>query len=260
MRWLHLALLGVNVFAVHGDPVSGSSLTIGEFVDTEACYSAIDEAVADKVGDQRMDPESYVGFVKAYGPDKFLEDVSTFEELPLILINNFYLLACMCGTEPDDECCVGEKAGIDTSGALSEEIPTSDEKSYLFLVCAQTSTAIERAVESLSPSAAPVPSPPDDSEKAVSVTYTIGVENEIAVFEDYDEELISAMDSMAPTLLSDVRKRQLRVGRNLQSIFLPTEITDHSTIGKSFNKLSLSSVLMIFLPLRLLMHLFLRSL
>eukprot|EP00531_Pseudo-nitzschia_arenysensis_P005952 CAMPEP_0116116244 /NCGR_PEP_ID=MMETSP0329-20121206/934_1 /TAXON_ID=697910 /ORGANISM="Pseudo-nitzschia arenysensis, Strain B593" /LENGTH=872 /DNA_ID=CAMNT_0003609725 /DNA_START=149 /DNA_END=2767 /DNA_ORIENTATION=- len=230
MRWLPLALLGVNFFAIRGDPVSGSSLTIGEFVDTAACYTAIDESVAGKDGDQRMDPESYVGFVKAYGPDNFLEDTSTFEELPLILINNFYLLACMCGKELDDECCVGEKAGIETNGALSGEIPTNDEKSYLFLVCAQTSTAIERVVDSLSPSASPVPSPPDDSEKAVTVTYTIGVENEIAVFEDYDEELISAMDSMAPTLLSDVRKRQLRVGRNLQSIFLPTTITDHSTI------------------------------
>ncbi len=230
MRWLPLALLGANFFA--SVDVSGATLSIGEFVDTEACYSAIEESVVDKDGDQRMDPESYVGFVKAYGPDDFLEDISRFEELPLILINNFYLLACMCGTKPDDECCVGSKAGIETDGALSGVTPTDHEMSYLFLVCAQTNTAIERVIDSLSPSAAPAPDPADDSSSEIQVNYTIGVENEISVFEDYEEELISAMDSMAPTLLSEVRKRQLRVGRNLQSIFLPTSITYHTMIGK----------------------------
>lgn len=234
MKWLSLALLGVNFCLADADGdsvvVSGASVSIGDFVDTEACYSAIEESVANKDGDRRMDPESYVNFVKAYGPDDLLQDPSTtFEDLPLILINNFYLLACMCGVEAEDDCCVGPKAGIETDGAFSEESPTNDEKSYLFLVCAQTNTAIDRVIQSMSPSAAPIP-PPDV--KGVVVNYMIGVENEVSIFEDYDEELISAMDSMAPSLLSEIRTRQLRVGRILQSVFLPTTITDHEMIGK----------------------------
>jgi len=240
MKWLSLALLGAEVFAANGQYQSGigNSLSIGDFVDSEACYSAIEESVFDRDGNQRMVPEAYVDFVKAYGPENILEDSITFEELPLLLINNFYLLACLCQNNVGDECCVGSKAGIETDGALSGDETTDDEKSYLFLICSQTSTAIDRVIQSMSPSGVPIGSlepsrvPADGPKIEVDVlfNYMIGVEKNDSKFEEYDEDLIRAMDSMAPALLPEVRTRQLRDGRNLRSVFLPTSIIDHTMV------------------------------
>lgn len=217
-----------------------AGLSIGDFVDSEACHSAIEKSI-DSDGDRRMDPESYIDFVKAYGPENLLEGTIIFEELPLLLINNFFLLACLCETEADNECCVGPKAGIETYGAFSGDTPTDNEKSYLYLVCSQTGIAIDRVIQSMSPSQVPVGTlgptrvPVDGFtiEKEVIVDYMIGVKRNDSTFEDYNEELISAMDSMAPTLLPEARKRELRAVRNLQSVFLPTTIIDHTTIGES---------------------------
>ena len=235
MKWFFLGLLGVIVVAANGDTgvVGQASLSIGTFIDTEVCYSAIAGSVANKDEDKRMDPESYVGFVNLYGPDNLLDSPITFEELPLILVNNFYFLACLCGSETEPECCVGSNAGIETIGALPGDTPTDDEKSYLYVVCAQTSLAIDRVIQSLAPSAAPVPGPPvNPNEEVVQLKYNIAVKNETAVFSDYDDELISAMNSMTPTLLSEVRRRQLRAGRKLQTVSLPTVITDNEVIGE----------------------------
>ena len=262
MKWAPLTLLGglctVANGEVQSDIFTKAKISVGNFVDSEACYSAIEYSVSDKDGDQRMDQEAYVDFVEAYGPDDFLEDYTTFEELPLILKSNFYVLACLCEnkTDAEDQCCVGSKAGIETDGAISGETPTDAEQSYLFLVCSQTSTSIDRVIQSMTPtgvpivtpepSALPSPAPIDDEslpptrtpvddstiQEEVVVTYRIGIKDNGVVFEDYDEELISAMDSLAPTVLLDVRRRQLRVGRRLQSVFLPTSIKDHTVIGK----------------------------
>lgn len=219
------------------------NFSIGDFIDTAACYSAIEGSVANKDGDKSMDPESYVNFVDLYGPDDLLDPSLTFEELPLILINNFYFLACLCESESDPECCVGSNAGLETNGALPGDSPTDEEKAYLFVVCAQTNTAIERVIQSAPPSVAPVTGPPvNPFEELVVVNYSIGVKNEATVFEDYEDELISAMDSMAPTLLSDMRRRQLRAGRRLQTVSLPTAITDNEVIGK-WNALKFSKAL-----------------
>ena len=242
-----LALLGGMLFVANGEyesiNFSRTSLEVGDFVDSEACYSAIEDSVIDKDGDRRMDPEAYVDFVIAYGPTNLLEDTVTFEELPLLLINNFYLLACLCKTEDEDQCCVGPKAGIETTGVFSGDTPTDAEQSYLFLVCSQTSTAIDRVIQSMPPSEVPIktlgPSvPPTMSPivpsivEEVVVTYSIGIEANGLNFEDYAEELISAMDSMAPTLIPEVGKTVRRTRRRLQTVFLPTSITNHMVVGK----------------------------
>jgi len=239
MKWLPLAFIGCKFLIANGEyqslPIRRTSLSIGDFVDSEACHSAIEASVVDRDGDRRMDPEAYVEFVKTYGPDDFLEDTVTFVELPLLLINNFYLLACLCQTEAEEECCVGPKAGIETDGAFSGQSPSDAEKSYLFLVCSQTSTAIDRVIQSMSPSGVPIESPGPTIndfiiEEEVVVTYKIGIKEKDSTFEDYDEELIRAMGSMAPTMLAEARRRQLRAGRNLQSVFLPTSIIDHTMV------------------------------
>mmetsp|Transcript_23963 Transcript_23963/g.56591 ORF Transcript_23963/g.56591 Transcript_23963/m.56591 type:complete len:926 (+) Transcript_23963:271-3048(+) len=240
MKWSCLVLIGCNILITNGEfqptTTRRASLSIGDFVDTEACYSAIEQSVVDRDGDQKMDPEAYIDFIRAYGPDDLLEDDVTFEKLPLLLINNFYVLACQC-EEPEagEECCVGTKAGIAINGAFSDQSPTDEEQSNLFLVCSLTTIAIDRIIKSMPPSGVPIgsPSPTNDSiiEVEVVVNYMIGVENKASLFEDYNEQLISAMDSMAPTLLLETRRRQLRAGRNLQSVFLPTSIVNKKEIN-----------------------------
>lgn len=268
MIWGFLVLVGGLFSVVNGDGqfdiFTRAQISVDGFVDTEACYSAMEDSFKKKKdGDRKMNQEDYVNFVKAYGPTGFLKGITTFEELPLILQSTFYYIACLCKTDSKDgSCCVGSNAGIDTSGSFSGESPTVSEQSYLFLVCSQTSTSIDRVIQSTAPSGAPISTPmvssvptalptPDISaptvigtlsptrdpgngtttQEDVLLTYGIGIKGE-AIFEDYSEGLISAMDSLAPEILQEVRRRQLRVGRRLQSVQLPTSITKHTEVGK----------------------------
>lgn len=251
MKWSRLVFLGGMHYVATAEPdiFNVASLSIGTFVDSETCYSAIEGSVSSKGGEKRMDQESYVDFVKAYGPDGFLEDTSTFEELPLILITNFYFLACSCEPDLEDNCeesCVGPKAGIETNGALSGDTPTDAEQSDLFLVCSQTSISIDRVVQSIPPTMTPISSlkpsptmaPVDDNitQEEVVVTYSVGTKMSDVSFDDYSQELIDAMNSLAPTILQEMRKRQLRTGRGLQvdpTVYLPTSILDRTAVGKS---------------------------
>jgi hypothetical protein len=238
------------------DVLRRTELIVDGFVNTEECYSAIDASVANKEGDQRMDSESYVDFVKLYGPDGFLEDVTEFADLPLILKSNFNILACLCQQDDSDDCCVGSKAGIETGGAVSGQIPTESEQSYLFLVCSLTSVTIDRVLQSSAPSASPTISPiPTNSPttspapssitpvptqsptedgtivEEVLVTYEIGVTANSTSEECYDE-LVSAMNSLAPQVLAEVERRNLRLSRRLRSVLLNTSIVDVQDIGK----------------------------
>jgi len=256
MIWIILTLVGGFFIAVNGDVQSDiftrAHVSVDGFVDTELCYVAMEDSISDNTnGDRKMNQEDYVNFVKAYGPDGFLEDITTFEELPLILQSTFYYIACRCKTDSQDEsCCLGSNAGIDTNGSFSGESPTVTEQSYLFLVCSQTSTSIDRVIQSTAPSTAPngvpiislapsaLPSPEVSASTSIStlsptreqgnemttqedvlVTYGIGIKGD----EDYREELIIAMDSLAPEVLQEVTQ-----GRRLQSVQLPTSITEYT--------------------------------
>ena len=233
-----------------------AQVVVEGFVDTEACYTAMESAVATKAaetGDRRMDGESYVSFVQSYGPDEFLANVTDFADLPLILQSNFNILACLCQTNSSDTCCVGNRAGIETDGSFSEEIPTSAEQSYLFLVCSLTSVTIDRVLQSGAPTSTPTispepasaptasPAPTGQSSEApggtnaetVVTKYGISIRNGTATFEEYSPYLISAMNSLAPEVLQSIQRRQLRHGRRLQSVLLPTSISDHQGIGMS---------------------------
>mmetsp|Transcript_30158 Transcript_30158/g.34637 ORF Transcript_30158/g.34637 Transcript_30158/m.34637 type:complete len:948 (-) Transcript_30158:232-3075(-) len=264
MIWVILTLVGGFFSVANGDVqfdiFTRAHVSVDGFVDTEVCYVAMEDSISDNTnGDRKMNQEDYVDFVKAYGPDGFLEDITTFEELPLILQSTFYYIACLCKTDSQDEsCCLGLNAGIDTSGSFSGESPTVTEQSYLFLVCTQTSTSIDRVIQSTAPSTAPnevpiislapsvFPSPEISAPTAIStlsptteqgsdttnqedvlVTYGIGIKGG-AMFEDYREELIIALDSLAPEVLQEVTRRQLREGRRLQSVQLPTSITEYT--------------------------------
>lgn len=258
LLWSYISV--VNRFNVQLNDVSRALISVDGFVDPEACYTAIEESISkNKDGDRKMNQEDYVEFVQAYGPIGFLDDATVFKELPLILQSTFYYIACLCKIDPKDEsCCKGSNAGIDTSGSFSEETPTVAEQSYLFLVCSQTSTSIDRVIQSTAPSQAPIllstvpsaaptldvsaPSTVTGSlsptwnsgndtttREDVSITYSIGIQGK-ATFDEYNEELISAMDSLAPEVLQEIRRRRLRVGRRLQSVQLPTSIANHTLI------------------------------
>ena len=128
------------------------------FVDPSVCYPALFNADTD--GDQRVSAEEYVLFAKDMGPDNFLSDVSTFDDLPTVLQSNFLALACLCQTDPDDDtCCIGGNAGITVDGSSPDEVPSDAEESYLFLVCSLTSNSIERVLTSVLPTAVPTPAP-----------------------------------------------------------------------------------------------------
>lgn len=127
------------------------------FVDPEVCYPAL--VNADANGNGIVDADEYVAFVQELGPSGFLEGVTSFEDLPLLLQSTFNFLACLCQTDPDNSCCVGDNAGIATDGAGSSETPTQDEESYLFLVCSLTGSAVDRVLESAAPTGFPTESP-----------------------------------------------------------------------------------------------------
>mmetsp|Transcript_6108 Transcript_6108/g.11303 ORF Transcript_6108/g.11303 Transcript_6108/m.11303 type:complete len:941 (-) Transcript_6108:286-3108(-) len=226
-----------------------AELVVDGFVDTNSCYTAIENSVVGK-DDQRMDAQSYVSFVKEFGPQDFLANVTEFSDLPLILKSNFNILACLCQEDASDDCCVGSKAGIETDGSFSDEIPTEAEQSYLFLVCSLTSVTIDRVIQSSAPSASPTFSPaptnsptitpaptivtPEPSqapssdlttEEEILVSYGIGVRAN-ATSDQCQDELVSAMNSLAPQVLAEVRRRQLRYARRLRVVQLDTSIVD----------------------------------
>lgn len=243
-----------------------AEVVVDGFVDTEACYSAIEASVSTKVeetGDRGMDAESYVTFVQKYGPTDFLANVTSFSDLPLTLQSNFFILACLCQTDSSDACCEGSDAVINTDGAFSDEVPTSAEKSYLFLVCSLTSASIDRVLSSeaptssptgtavstsaptasLAPSEAATSTPTSGpSEETVVQVYGIGIVNGTATFDEYSPDLITAMDSLAPQVLQSIQRRQLRHGRRLQNVALPTSITDSEVIGELHSCLRISAI------------------
>ena len=137
--------------------VQGRQSVIG-FVDPAVCYPALSNADTD--GDDMVSAEEYVSFVQDMGPDNFLSDVSTFDDLPTVLQSNFLALACLCQTDPDDDsCCIGGNAGLKADGSSSGEEPSAAEESYLFLVCSLTSNSIDRVLMSVPPTVAPTQEP-----------------------------------------------------------------------------------------------------
>ena len=262
---LSSSLLTSDVRAFDEDAVK----IIDGFVDPAACYGALEAADANV--DRIVDAEEYVTFVQLLGEEQgaknFLDDVDAFAELPLVLQSNFNILACLCQDDlKDDSCCVGNNAGLDTSGAYMGETPTPEEQTYLFLVCSLTGNSIDKVLSSVAPTPVPSYSPTEEPTKApteeptakptpsptqegetrppterptptsdateiiVEVKYDTGVQGEDPD-QVYKVQLMDAMDSLAPEVLSEVR-RQLRVGRKLSSVQLPTTLDQATLIGK----------------------------
>ena len=127
-------------------------------VDVEKCYSSIDVADADP-RDGRLTSEEYVTFTRNLAPDGLLGPDDTFIDFPLVLQSNYFVLACLCDTNENPLCCVGDNAHIPTSGTGTGDTPTEDEISFLFLVCWLTQSSIDRYAATVLPTASPTLSP-----------------------------------------------------------------------------------------------------
>lgn len=264
------------------------SVLVTGFVDTEACYSAL-EAADSITPDRVLTPDEYALFVVSLDPSGILADRgNTFASLPLGLQSNFFAMTCLLCTPPDEpngaSCCEGDNARIETGGAFAlDEPPTPEQITYLFLVCYLTTEAIDRVLSSprpsrspslppslspapvtpttpapfvtLSPTRNPTPSPtpppttpnptPSPSDNGVRRFYEAKVTYDIAILGGANPnlatpsaELIAAMDSLAPQVLSSTTNRKLLrsvAGRRLQTVQLSTsvDLDNAISIGKS---------------------------
>ncbi len=142
------------------------------FADPEVCYPAL--ATADANDNGLVDADEYVTFVQGIGPAGFLEDITSFEDLPLQLQSNFNVIVCLCQSDPaDDSCCVGEGVGIMVDGARASDTPTAEQESYLFIVCSLTASAVQRVLQTVAPTASPSDSPSLPLSEAPSAAPTI---------------------------------------------------------------------------------------
>jgi hypothetical protein len=216
--------------------------TVTGFVDTAACYTALSDASSIEPSPV-LTRDEYAFFLQGMDFRGVLANLDTFESLPLGLQSNFNVLACLC-TTPD--CCEGDNAVIETEGTFpGDAVPSPDQMAYLFAVCLFTTNAIDHVVFSLAPSSTPSVTPSDSPTPAptlsevvtlvVTATYDIVVDGgddpDIVTPQD---ELIAAMDRLAPqVLLGAGRRKLLRSGRRLEAIQLPTSIDETIAIGKS---------------------------
>ena len=160
MRNFSLALLGLVAYVQAADDFDVRDLTVSGFVDPEECYSALE--AADSISEDRVvDRDEYVLFVQELAPSDILDYAESYADLPLVLQSNFNALACLCQgfPDPDESCCIGSNAHLDTAGAFAGETPNSEQIPYLFLVCSLTTTSIGRVIESLPPSSEPTEAP-----------------------------------------------------------------------------------------------------
>jgi cell division septation protein DedD len=281
-----------------------SALSVGGFVDVEACYDALQTA-DDNPRDGRVGADEYVTFVQELGPPGVFDDIESYQELPLRIQTTFILLACLCESAGEgQDCCIGENAHINTSGSGPDEIPTPEEQSYLYRVCFLTDSAIEDVLSSERPSSipsesptmipsesptdkptlspvtgptpmptesptkgptpAPTPGPPTVSptpkpttsepsdaptfegqtmppteaeglDLEISISYDIAIVNGNANnLQTPSDELIAAMNDLAPRIL-DASRRLLLRGRKLAAVDIgATSIDSLETIGKFY--------------------------
>lgn len=127
-------------------------------VDVEKCYASLHKA-DDDPRDGRLTSEEYVAFTQGLAPDGLINVNDTFVDFPLILQSNYFVLACLCDTNENPLCCVGDNAHVPTSGSGPGDTPTEDEISFLFLVCWLTQSSIDRYAATILPTSLPSPFP-----------------------------------------------------------------------------------------------------
>ena len=255
-NWLCLLALSfvtsnANIITLFGQDIFVSEVEFDGFVDTGTCYADLEQADSD--GDRRISPSEYVDFI--FLTESSL-DFETFEQLPLEIQSRFNFLACLCEDFPgatDNSCCQGVNAGLETAGAFSGETPTPDQEVYLYTVCVFTQTGINRVLNSdppsnspssepsQSPSTPPTPSPTEPTRLDATVSYLIGVRGVTTQEADYTDILKGAMNSLAPQVLAEVRRRHLtelsmsegqHLRRNLRTVTDPTAIAKMTTVGE----------------------------
>lgn len=111
-----------------------------EGIDYPGCYSDLHKA--DRNGDGLVKRNEYLNFIQEYGK----RICFSTDKLTLQQSATFNSLACICKSQEGskDDCCIGDKAQIPTSGALTPIADqTPGQKNYLTTVCKLTDATIE---------------------------------------------------------------------------------------------------------------------
>mmetsp|Transcript_11925 Transcript_11925/g.17500 ORF Transcript_11925/g.17500 Transcript_11925/m.17500 type:complete len:1152 (+) Transcript_11925:262-3717(+) len=136
-------------------------------LDTDTCKGALVEADADN--DNRITGDEYVTMVQLMGPDGFLSEAESFEDLPLKLKVAFNLLACQC---EGVDCCLGNNAHISNEGI---DDPTPEQSIYFFTVCLTTGRTINNVLGTGAPTTSPFPSISPSMKPSLAPTSTPSV-------------------------------------------------------------------------------------
>ena len=146
---------------------NASSTTPTDGIDYPGCYSDLHKA--DRNGDGFVKFDEYLTFIQEYGK----RICFSTDALSLQQSATFNSLACICKTQEGSaaDCCLGDNAGIPTSGALTPIADqTPSQQMYLTTVCKLTDATIEGQcppVVSTTPTTVSVPAP--ESSPSVSL-------------------------------------------------------------------------------------------
>ena len=150
-------------------------IIVDGFVDTTTCYEHLVEADAN--GDGKVQANEFVAFTQLQTPGGQLDDLQSYQEMPLAMQATFVTLTCLCrderfgGDSRDVNCCLGVDAHIAIVG--HDEDSSSQEKTRLFATCFLTDQAIVTVLGSDPPSASPTDDPSSGPTVAPTVAPTL---------------------------------------------------------------------------------------
>jgi len=149
---LSSTVLGSNV-------TLGSNITLQEMVDPQECYNALYSS--DSNGDGKVNSTEYITVNQILGPDGFVANVTSFQDLPLVIQGTFIVLACQCTSFPNatTDCCMGDNANLNIDGTAPGQTPTEEQMKYLDKVCLRTVLAIQASLGTEAPTFSPSMSP-----------------------------------------------------------------------------------------------------
>ena len=157
---------------------NGNVLVVGGFVDTQMCHQNLVTADQNGNGDGKIQADEFVEFSQLQAPGGELDNIDTYQTMPLVMQATFVTLTCMCrdqrfGGDPRDvNCCLGVDAHIAIVG--NDDFSTSQEVTRLFATCLLTDQAIQQVLGSEPPSAEPTMAPSETPTFAPSPSPSLG--------------------------------------------------------------------------------------
>ena len=138
---------------------NNEDIIIDGFVEPVTCYEHLVEADANGNNDGKVQANEYVTFVQLQTPGGQLDEMNSFQEMPLALQAAFVSLTCLCrderfGGDPRDvNCCLGIDAHLPVVGYGEDSSPRDETR--LFATCFLTDKGIATVLGSDPPSSSP---------------------------------------------------------------------------------------------------------